>query len=242
MDYNRECEFTFTNKDKEGLGQVTGKTPPAPGVKPAAQKRSQETRDKLVAALETLLRSKAFDEISVAEIAAEAGLAVGTVYRRFENKDAFIPVIFEIYMARQNAFNTNPETQVRIDPTEGLRACLRSIARQGWAFMTEQAHIIRTAHLYARLRPDLVGEEWDALLEASVEGFVTALTAFPDEVKRPQGRQTAEVLSYLFNTIFIEKGLHPQDGPAAVVSLEGDAFAEEMADIIYAYLILPAEG
>ena len=63
------------------------------GAKPALQTRSQQTRDKLVAALERLLRDKAFENISVAEIAREAGVSVGAVYTRFENKDAFIPVL-----------------------------------------------------------------------------------------------------------------------------------------------------
>ena len=70
------------------------------GAKPALQTRSQQTRDKLVAALERLLRNKPFEQISVAEIAQEAGVSVGAVYTRFENKDAFIPVLFDLYKAR----------------------------------------------------------------------------------------------------------------------------------------------
>ena len=211
------------------------------GAKPATQKRSQKTRDKLVEALEVLLRDKPFDQISVAEIAAEAGLAVGTVYRRFENKDAFIPVMFEIYMARLNAFNTDPATQVRINPADGLRGALRSIARQGWAFMEDQAHIIRSAHLYARLRPDLVGDEWDALVEASIEGFLLALRGFEPEMKRRATRELAEIVAYFFNTVFIEKRLYPEDGLGSAVSTEGEDFAVQMADMLYGYLILPED-
>ena len=81
------------------------------GVKPAEQLRARETRDKLVAALERLLKEKAFTEISVAEIANEAGVAVGTVYRRFENKDALIPVVFDLYRARVEAQAASPEAE-----------------------------------------------------------------------------------------------------------------------------------
>ena len=58
------------------------------GAKPASQARSRATRDRLVAALDGLLREKDFESITIADLAREAGLAVGTVYRRFENKAA----------------------------------------------------------------------------------------------------------------------------------------------------------
>lgn len=208
------------------------------GVKPANQKRSRETRDKLVRALEAELKSRAFDQISVADIAKRAGLSVGSVYRRFENKDAFIPVIFEIYMERLLAFNTDPKTRVKVSPEKGLRETLREIARSAWSFLVQEAHIMRATHLYARLRPDLVGGDWDKLLEQSVSGFHQALVLFEDEIKRPVNRETAEVITYLFNTIFVEKGLYPEDGPAAALTVEGERFADEMADLVFGYLIL----
>lgn len=209
----------------------------ADGVKPAIQKRSRETRDKLVRALEVELRTRPFDQISVADIAKRAGLSVGSVYRRFENKDAFIPVIFEIYQSRLVEFNTNPKTQVQIDPEKGLREALHTVSRSGWKFLVPEAHIIRSAHLYARLRPDLIGDEWDALLESSVQGYFQALEAFSAEILRPVTRETAELVAYFFNSIFVEKGLYPDDGPGAVVSMDGERFSIEMAEIIYSYLV-----
>ena len=65
------------------------------GAKPVAQKRSAETRDRILQALERLLREQDFDQLSVSEIASEAGVSVGTVYRRFENKEAFLPQLVE---------------------------------------------------------------------------------------------------------------------------------------------------
>jgi AcrR family transcriptional regulator len=209
------------------------------GIKPATQKRSQQTRDRLVEALEICLRDKPFDQISVAEIAAKANVSVGAVYRRFENKDAFIPVIFEIYRTRLVAFNSSPDSRAEIDPEAGLLAGLRTVARVAWVFLVAQAHIVRAAHIYGRLRPDLVGEGWTEMLEQSVAAMEAGLEVFKDEIKRPINRETAEIVSYVFNSIFVEKGLYPEDGPGLVVSLEGEAFAQEMADLIYAYLVTP---
>ena len=68
-----------------------------PKSRPAIQARSRQTRARLMAALERLLRKKDFDAIGVAELAEEAGVAVGTVYRRFENKEALIPLLFGLW-------------------------------------------------------------------------------------------------------------------------------------------------
>lgn len=56
----------------------------------AKQARSKRTEEALLRALDTLLVKKSFDEMSVAEIAREAGLTTGAVYRRFENKRAML--------------------------------------------------------------------------------------------------------------------------------------------------------
>jgi AcrR family transcriptional regulator len=58
-------------------------------VLPAKQARSRKTRDALVRAGRNLCEIKDFDELSVAEIAAEAGCSVGSFYSRFSDKDGF---------------------------------------------------------------------------------------------------------------------------------------------------------
>lgn len=48
---------------------------------PAQQARSRKSRDKIVEAFVDLLKEKPFEHISVADIAARADVAVGTLYR-----------------------------------------------------------------------------------------------------------------------------------------------------------------
>lgn len=67
-----------------------------PGVKPAEQARSRVLQDKFVAAGQTLLSDKHLSELSVADLAKEAGSSVGGFYSRFEDKDVF----FEFLRAR----------------------------------------------------------------------------------------------------------------------------------------------
>jgi AcrR family transcriptional regulator len=55
-------------------------------VRPVQQARSQQTLERLLDSAEALIADKGFDDITVAEIAARAGLSVGAVYSRFRDK------------------------------------------------------------------------------------------------------------------------------------------------------------
>ncbi len=209
------------------------------GARPALQSRSRATRDKLLKALECLLRERSFAEVTVADIAREAGLAVGTVYRRFENKDAFIPVLFEIYKQRLDAF-MGPAGGVVVDPEGGLKGVLRQLTEQSWKFLTSERGIARETHLYARLRPDLVGEEWDALLAASQDSYGSLIDAFAGEIKRPR-QEAAEMLSYHFNTALTERALYPKDGVGSQMTVSDMDFVRAIADFAYGYLVTEAD-
>jgi AcrR family transcriptional regulator len=62
---------------------------------PAKQLRSEQTHEKLLQAGLKLLRSKSFDDISIAQIANCAGCSVGSFYLRFRNKEAFFEFLIE---------------------------------------------------------------------------------------------------------------------------------------------------
>lgn len=68
-------------------------------MKPAQQERSRDTHARIVAAAERLLsRGRAWAELTVAELVAEADASVGAFYNRFRDKDALLHVLqLELY-------------------------------------------------------------------------------------------------------------------------------------------------
>ena len=54
------------------------------------QARSQETLEKIMRACDALLTEKTIEQISMQEIAKEAGVSVGNLYNRFKDRDALI--------------------------------------------------------------------------------------------------------------------------------------------------------
>ena len=208
------------------------------GQKVAVQERSKQTRDKLIKALETLLRDKPYEEISVADIAGQAGLSVGAVYRRFENKDAFIPVVLDLYRERLEAFNSHPDNQFSPTPDTPLLNALETITHLTWRFMEKDGHLIRAAFIHARTRPDLIGPEWDAFLESGAASYKALLALYTDEITVTDIDQAARMTLYLLNVGMAEYGLYPTQGPAAAIQMSPEQFTKALARAIYGYLTL----
>ena len=209
------------------------------GEKITFQARARRTRNNLVEALETLLKEKAFEDISVTAIAKQAGVSVGAVYRRFENKDAFIPIVLDVYRARIEAFATAPESRLELDPDAGLFAALQKMSQLAWQFLKQDGHLLRAAFIYARTRPHLISADWDDFLEESAASYKQLLSVFSNEIARTNLDEAARMTLYLLNTGIAEYGLFPLQGPGSVLRVTSDQFTEAIARAIYGYLTTP---
>ena len=69
-----------------------------PDVKVPQQTRSRITQERLLDALEGLLRERSIHEVTVAEIAAAAGVTTGAIYRRFKDKRALLQAAFQRFL------------------------------------------------------------------------------------------------------------------------------------------------
>lgn len=205
--------------------------------KPAVQRRSRATRDKLITALEEILREKHFDQITVAEIAEKAGVAVGTVYRRFKNKEAFIPVMLEQHRIRQAELAKNPEECLDLDVDYSLQEALKKLALYTWKQISKEAHILRTLYLHVRSNPEIASEDWIKLEEYALDEVRTFLDYYKEEIKRSDLEKAAQMTFYFFNSILIEKGLFSEVSPEWINQMDGKEIASEMADFAYGYLI-----
>jgi len=206
------------------------------GEKTAKQSRSKHTRDKLVTALERLLRQKRFADITAIDIAREAGVSAGSIYRRFENKDGLLQVLYELYRHRLDA----AAAQARRAPVNvgglSLRSALRQIAWQAWTQLVSDAPLLREVYLQARLRSDQLGEGWDRFQTDSLDGIRALLDAYGDEITQPDLDVAGAMIAHHFNTALIDRALFRDAAPDWGLSLDNRAFANQIADFAYGYL------
>jgi AcrR family transcriptional regulator len=64
------------------------------------QNRSRETRARILAAADTLLREQGVDGFSIGGIATLAGIPIGNIYRRFEGKDDILQALKDAVAGR----------------------------------------------------------------------------------------------------------------------------------------------
>ena len=65
------------------------------------QKRSEETLRRILAVCEALIDQGRFEQVSMQEIARDAGVSVGTLYKRFSAKSAIVDYLVERLQTEQ---------------------------------------------------------------------------------------------------------------------------------------------
>lgn len=212
-----------------------------PGAKPAVQARSKRTRDAIVMSLDGLLREKDFEAISVAEIAARAGVSAASIYQRFTNKDAAVSILLELHMrAIPDWVRSNRDDVMTIFSAPSLRDALLVLGATAWRQCEELGYVMRPAYLYSRLRPDLLGEQWRVQLERTREDFRVLLNAYRAEIRRTDLDRAAGMVASFYNMMFAGLLLHRDDRDALHaehgIPDTPEAFAGELADFACGYL------
>lgn len=200
--------------------------------KPANQGRSREKRDRILAAMDRLLRKKAFSEIGVADLAAEAGVPAATIYQRFSNRDATASVLLELYLRRVEDWARRSRSDRGTKAP--LREALRAVARDALRQIDELGHIMRPAYLYSRHRPDLVGAEWARLERLALEGFRNFLEKRADEIRVDDLDEAAGLLASFYNLMLLGPLLH--DASPWPAMNDPERYASLLADMAYRYL------
>jgi AcrR family transcriptional regulator len=206
----------------------------AAGAKPAVQARSQETRDRLLEALDGLLKEKPFEAITVSEIAARAGVSPATIYQRFANRDAAIAILVELYVRRVARWSRSPEGRVDVQAAGSLERALELVALAAWRQLDELGYLMRPAYLYSRLRPDLAGEAWDLLQAQAVRSFEALLALYPNEPAGRDAAGSAVIIAHVFDMMLLGRLLHAEE--PAVRGTTANGFARMIADLAGGYL------
>ncbi len=205
------------------------------GTIPAQQKRSQITQDKILTALDRMLKTRNFHDISVAEIGIAAGVSTAALYRRFKNKDALIPVLFDLQRQKLEQWVESDQAKLRLGSV-GLKQALRKLARIAVRQLVQQKHVMKAMYVLAHTRPELIGGDWQDWINRSLLSCTLFIERYENEIVRPDSVQTASVLAFFFNTIFVERILFQDLTPDWGLKMDDDEFANEFADFAYGYL------
>jgi AcrR family transcriptional regulator len=85
-------------------------------------KKSEETKDRILEAALAVFRERGFQQATMREIAAKAGVAVGAAYYYFDSKDAIVLAFYE-----RSHHELAPATEALLAQGKSLEARLRSV-------------------------------------------------------------------------------------------------------------------
>ncbi|MEO0818262.1 MAG: helix-turn-helix domain-containing protein [Pseudomonadota bacterium] len=176
------------------------------------QKRALATREKILDGLETLLETREFEALSIAELAREAGVAVGSVYSHFKDKDALLPALLDRQMERMQDRLAEFHQTGKIDgiAVEGderpdLRTAITMSIRGALAQMNQSLGVRRALMTYRRLNPDLEIPLARTLVEQAFDAQVRQLQSYRDEIARDDLNEAAKMVNYFGNIIFLDR-------------------------------------
>ncbi|ATY14921.1 TetR/AcrR family transcriptional regulator [Amycolatopsis sp. AA4] len=193
---------------------------PSEGFRPPQQARSRAALRKLLTAAEQVLAEQGLESFTVAAVAAQAGMSVGTIYRRFDGKEQLLHAVKDRLL-----------TQLEGNVLAALRAASPDLRSTFTAFV---AALARTFEEHDRIFPELL----DAQRSDARDRGLAALSAIQDALLEalPLSPAEAESVKMAARTI-IGACVHraatsrfwPDDRP-------WETWAEEAAEMALAYL------
>lgn len=198
----------------------------------AKQVRSQQTQNKLLKALSDCLKEQFFEHISIAQITEKAGVSVGTFYRRFKNKEALLPLLYQDFGEQL----VNWVESLEKKKCASLKAQAAYLVQESCDFLQENAGVLRTLHLNSRLYPEILPSS--QLLERSSEyqRLSQLLSRFSQDIEHRNVESACDMAVFMVVSNLIEKVLYKELTPAIASPISLEDNCKELTLVIQRYL------
>ena len=204
------------------------------------QERSKRTLERTLAAVERLLRTKAFEAISIEEIVESAGSSVGSFYARFGSKEGLLPHLYERY---------DRDLRGRIDDfIDGREWAKRTIEEQTQWFASLHVDMYRKRHWlmravawYSRQEPSPLPGALRKARSSLHQRITDTFEPHLDRIPGTDARAKIELGLYFIGAICRDKILFA--GPHAQVTKITDAqLKKELTRMFIRFLGVVEEG
>ncbi len=202
------------------------KKPTADITKPT-QERSRETQRRLVHATRKLLSKNVFEDLTVAQIASEAGCSVGTFYGRFRNKEAILPHLLEIHYA-----DVENDLEAIISDRKWRQASLENRVFAIVDFLTDTARrepgLIRTLVLRNLSHPETVPESIRTAAGRILRLTYAFIMKSQTEIKHPDPDTALSVGLLMITAAVRERFVMIKAPQADTLTLSEESFIAEL--------------
>ena len=201
------------------------------------QARSLDTQEKLLVALEELLAERFFEQITIRDLADRAGVASGTIYRRFKDKEALLPVLYQRYDHRLAEWTRSFWDDFDLDVAPRSIARIRHLVAKHLRFYEQEKPILRTVYLYMRLRGELSLEDVDERRQFEyVDMLAPIISASLSEGQPEIDEPRVKLFMLLLISSVNERCLFGELKPVRTLQMDEETFVAELSTALHAYL------
>ncbi len=203
-------------------------------IRPALQKRSQASFDRILNAAESLLGDRSFDELTISDVVRRAESSVGAFYTRFSNKDALLDAL---YQRNQDQAIATMERQLAREQWES--ASVEQIVTQivGFAVRFHRDHrgLLRALVLRGYEKPDWRYKDPKSRSQLSVARVGALMQTRQREINHPDAK-LAGSLGFLSVLAVLREKILFGDSTASALRITARQLEEELIRSYLAYL------
>ncbi|MGW1775563.1 TetR/AcrR family transcriptional regulator [Streptomyces sp. NPDC002104] len=201
---------------------------PAPFREPQ-QARSAATLARVLRAAEEIASTDGLEEMTIAGVAERAGVSVGTIYRRFEDKEQLITALSERMLERREEY-----------VAERLRTAEPSLA----GVMDAYAHaLLQSFADSSSLFPELLRTRGSRALDRGARTItelhrllLEAAAPYADQIRRTPPQEALDTAARALLGACFHNSVRPD---AATGEADRRRYADELGDMAIAYLLTP---
>jgi AcrR family transcriptional regulator len=193
-----------------------------------------ETQTRILKAARKLFARRGFDATTTRELALEAGVAEGTLFRHFENKKAIL-----VEVATQGWIEILTDLLTELSEMGSYKA-IAQVMRKRMMNLHENADLLRVCFMEAQFHPDLQERiQIDVIVKMTDVAEAFFQTAMDQGIYRPMNPR---VVAQVFLGMFTISGFS-QDSimPGGSSPKDMQEMAESMADIFLNGVLAHAE-
>jgi AcrR family transcriptional regulator len=204
------------------------------GVRPPQQRRSRLSLERVLRAGEKLLAQNGYEGFTIAEVSRKAKVSVGSVYGRFENKDALVYAIHRRQLARIAEPSDEDAQTIADDPDLDLRGAVDRATRLLADASNRERALLRAFMLRAAVDPNIAGPGSEAS-QGIGRAFKAAVLARRDEIGHADPELAADIA---YRMVYDVLTRHVMYGPTFESDTERtwDELVDELIRASVAYL------
>lgn len=197
---------------------------------PAKQQRSQRSLAVILDAAEAVLAREGWDAFTMNAVAAESGVSIGGIYRRFPNKEHLLRALKDKVLTRADV----RQREIAQHRAPNLVSAVEYYVNRRVEALRGYAPILRRI-LNAQPQDPVMEERGRQSVELAHKTFRSAITPHRDEVKHPDPDLAIDIAFYTLNGAVLRKMMSkPSD--ASLEHVDWDVLQREMSVVLLSYL------